>query len=147
VSKKNSDNNNCSTALTNLSPSPLCARIDLLTFARRGLTMILNLACWCYVFHILICLRHHKSHCLHSHHSHSSELQCCLKKNERPSPLFFTQPALLPRRAAALPRRHPKKRPPAGVRYAGNTDVMGGSAGLMGGNGWVMGGSGWVMGG
>ena len=44
VSKKNSYSNNCSIALTNLSPSPLYARIDLLTTARRGLTRILNLA-------------------------------------------------------------------------------------------------------
>jgi hypothetical protein len=44
VSKKSSYNNNCSTALTNLFPSPLYARIDLLTIARRGLTRILNLA-------------------------------------------------------------------------------------------------------
>jgi hypothetical protein len=44
VSKNNSYNNNCSTALTNLSPSPLYARIDLLAIAHRGLTRILNLA-------------------------------------------------------------------------------------------------------
>jgi hypothetical protein len=46
VSKNNSCsyNNNCSTALTNISPSPLYARIDLLAIARRGLTRIWNLA-------------------------------------------------------------------------------------------------------
>jgi hypothetical protein len=40
VSKKNSYNNNCSIALTNLSHSPLYARIDLLNTARHGLTRI-----------------------------------------------------------------------------------------------------------
>jgi hypothetical protein len=37
VSKKNSYSNNCSIALTSLPPSPLYARIDLLTIARRTL--------------------------------------------------------------------------------------------------------------